>query len=393
MNKLVKSAMKYCLIGAMAFSIVACNQSPVRNPLAGRKEPKLSPLPTIAEKAPVHAQVAWSANVLAKQDPYVNLKPTVSENGLYAADKKGNLVLLDTTTGKVRWQKNVGEKLNAGPAIVNDTLLVASHQAKVLAYDKQTGEKRWEAKVPSAIAAAPGGSEQVVLVHTVDGTLTALNIKNGERLWQAEHSTPTLTLSFSSRPQVINNKVLVGLSSGKLMAFDLHDGQTQWERLLSMPRGRSELQRMVDISADPVIVDDVVYAINYSGKLSAVQISSSALLWERDISAHQNMAVNDNTLFITDNNHHLWAVDRHTGVTQWKQDALSARYITGPVANQQVVVVADRGGYVHYLSAETGNIINRTKLSGKFYQNPVSDGNQFFVRSSQGKVTALRWVS
>lgn len=391
MKKLLK-----CCVSALVVSLVlsGCNQSPVRNPFAGRQEPKLGELPPVsAQKTPSSAKVSWSQNILSKQERFSKLTPFVAGETIFAADHTGKIVALDRQNGKKFWSVSTGKKFTAGPTLMDKTLLLATSDAKVVAIDAQTGHSIWETKVSSEVLASPSGDKGMVFVHAMDGSVIALNAKNGEKIWQVEQSTPSLTLHSSSAPLVVDNLVLVGFSTGKLLALDLHNGLIQWERTISLPHGRSELQRMVDISADPIIGGDTVYVITYQGKLAAVNVASGNLIWERDISSYQNMALDDNYLFVTDNAHDLWAIDRQTGATMWKQSALATRYITGPAVVNGKVAVADRAGYIHFLSAKKGHIVDRFHLSGKIYQGPLALGKGVLINTHSGKVAVVQFAS
>jgi outer membrane protein assembly factor BamB len=101
------------------------------------------------------------------------------------------------------------------------------------------------------------------------------------------------------------------------------------------------------------------------------------------------MAFDYHHLYITDNNNCLWAIDRQTGSTMWKQASLSERYITGPAVVNNMVVVGDRGGYIHFIAPNTGHLLNRVHVAGKLYQNPLGMGNEVLVSAHNGKIAAV----
>ena len=389
--------MKYCgfrkiILTFLSISIIGlsgCQQSPVRNPFAGRSEPKLGELPSISESRPIASKVAWSTSTLSKQVRFSKLQPYLTPEYVYAADRDGKIIALNRQTGKTRWKSKSNKKYSAGPYLIENYLLLTTSDAKIVALDAHSGREVWEKKLSTEVLAPLGGYHDIVVAHATDGSVTALTLRDGNELWRIEHSTPALTLRYCSKPIVVDEKVIVGFATGKLSAFDLHTGSNVWERAITIPRGRSEIQRMVDISADPIVIGDVVYAITYQGKLAAVSVSTGDLQWERDLSSYQNMANDENYLYVTDNDYHIWAIDRFTGETKWKQNALAERYITGPAIVQNKVAVADRAGYVHYLSAENGHVIDRQHFSGKFYQNPMRMGDSLLVSTYQGKLLAL----
>lgn len=374
----------------LALSLVACGQSPVRNPFAGRSEPKLGNLPELSQsEESMRAKPAWTNGSLSKQERFSKLRPFVAGNTIFAADYSGRVVAMDTNKGKTLWKSHTSKKYVAGPYLLGNSLILTTSDAMVVCLGAQSGEVLWEKKVSSEVLAPPSGESGIILVHATDGSVFALNASNGEQIWKLEHPTPTLTLRYCSAPVVVGDKVMVGFSTGKMLALNIHSGLVEWERAISVPRGRSEIQRMVDISADPIVVGDTIYVITYQGKLASVNVTTGDLIWERDLSSYQNMAYDSNHLFITDLAHNLWAIDRDSGVVVWKQDGLASRYITGPAVVDDTIVVGDRAGYLHYVSVENGHIMDREHLAGKIYQNPLSIGNMLIVSTHNGTIRAL----
>lgn len=373
------------IIFIIFLTLNGCSQSPIRNPFAGRQEPTLGELPSV--KSPALVGIKWTTPALSKQERFTKLIPYVDKL-IYAADPQGKIVALDQNHGKKIWQIDLHRKLSSGPTFINDTLLLTTMDAKVIAIQVPEGKLLWETKVSSQVLAPPLAVSNLVVVHAMDGSVIALNQKNGEIVWQVEQSIPSLTLHFSSKPALKDEKILIGFANGKLLALNT-SGLIEWERAIALAHGRSEIQRMVDISADPVIIGDMVYVINYQGKLAGVNIDSGELVWEREISSYQNIAYDKDTLYITDNQHGLWAIDRYHGTTLWKQTELASRYITGPTVFKNWVVVADRGGYVHFISAKNGHLMDSLAVSGKIYQNPQALKKEILVSRSDGKIIAI----
>ncbi|MFI4938068.1 MAG: outer membrane protein assembly factor BamB [Candidatus Berkiellales bacterium] len=386
----LKSFTKTVLLSCLILSVAACNQSPIRNPFAGRSEPKLAELPALTGETAPAPKTVWTNGSLSKQERFTKIQPCVAGNIVYAADHSGKLIALNRDTGKKLWSRKTKKAFSAGPAFFDQTLFLTTQDAKVIAFDATNGKQKWEAKVSSEVLGTPAVRDGVVVISAIDGSVTGLSTQNGNSLWTVLQSTPSLSLRYSSAPVIAGEKALVGLSSGKLLAINLQNGLIEWERVISLPRGRSELQRMVDISADPILNNDVVYVITYQGKLAAVEVSSGNLIWERDISSYQNMASDPEHLFITDNDRHLWAIDKQTGTTFWKQLSLADRYITGPAVVDDKLVVGDRGGFVHFIQPSNGQLLSRAKVVGKSYQAPISMGNEAIIMGHNGKLVVIR---
>ena len=85
---------------------------------------------------------------------------------------------------------------------------------------------------------------------------------------------------------VTDNMVLSGFDSGKLIAFNSSNGSLVWEARIALPKGRTELERMVDIDGQPLLVGDVIYAVTYQGRLGALSRGTGRSLWFQDSSSH-----------------------------------------------------------------------------------------------------------
>jgi outer membrane protein assembly factor BamB len=72
--------------------------------------------------------------------------------------------------------------------------------------------------------------------------------------------------------------------------------------------------------------------------------------------------VSGNHIYITDAGSRVWALDRRTGATLWRQDGLTGRELSAPAVQGRAVVVGDFDGYVHWLSQDDGEIIARKNL-------------------------------
>ena len=149
------------------------------------------------------------------------------------------------------------------------------------------------------------------------------------------------------------------------------------------------MERLVDIDADPIVRGNTVYLASYQGYIGALSLENGQFIWNKPASTFQNMAIDDNTLYMTDSNDIVWAFDRQTGFVKWKQISLKARGLTEPVLMGNRLVVGDKTGLVHLLSTQNGELIARTQLSGAIDIAPAVSGNRVYVMTANGKLNCL----
>lgn len=349
-----------------------------------------SPLVNFTPKASV--QTIWDDNVGSQNKKlYVRLLPSIDNGRLFAAGVNGRISAIDLQTGNSLWQVESKLPVRGGPGSGEGLVLVGTADAEVVAFNESDGAEVWRARLSSEVLAAPQIGKGVVVARSIDGRIYGLNAADGKRLWIYDSSVPVLSLRGSSAPVIDGNGVVAGLADGKLVAMRLSDGIVLWESAISIPRGRSELERMVDIDAEPIIANGVVHAVTYQGNIATIALENGRGLWRREMSSSAGIAADARFLFVTDDNDAVWSLDRRSGASFWKQDKLAARRVSGPAVYKDYVIVGDLEGYVHVLSAKDGDFVARTRVgSAPILAAPIVSGDTIYVSSSDGHVTALR---
>ena len=54
-----------------------------------------------------------------------------------------SLFVLDTTTGEIKWQSEVGGTINSSPAIASGVVFFGAHDGKLYALDARSGAEIW----------------------------------------------------------------------------------------------------------------------------------------------------------------------------------------------------------------------------------------------------------
>ncbi len=347
-----------------------------------------SPLPEIASKR-FHPKQVWSntnTSGVGKTDGRLNL--AVTNSAIFVADHKGHLVSLDPKSGKVQWQRETQATFTAGPIVSAQEIFLGTESGNLLNFSKKEGVSGWRASVKSPILAAPVVDSKQIFVHTLGGKLIALNSKTGEQQWEYQSTLPALVLQHSARPVLSDQNVIVGFASGQLAAFNRLNGYMIWERALSNFKGRSDLQRMIDVSSTPVVHNDVVYAISYQGSLVALQADSGNLIWEKQISSYSELVLTKKALYVADDRGVLWAIQPQNGKVLWKQEGLFGRQLF-IVAYGNDLVAADEDGYLHWISQVDGAFKARLSFNGQGVNvPPIVQNSILYVMGREGKVAA-----
>ena len=343
-------------------------------------------------KSTLNVSEQWSASVGSNAKKlYVRLQPAVDGDRIYAAGVKGKVSAYDVKTGNLLWQVDTEARLRGGPGVGDGLVLLGTADAELIALDRETGAERWKTLASSEILAAPSAADGVAVARSIDGRIFAYESATGKRLWIHDSSVPVLTLRGTSATVIFAGGVIAGLANGKMVALRLKNGELLWEKRIAVSRGRSELERIVDIDADPIVADGVIHVATFQGNVATIALENGRGLWNRKMSSHAGIGADKDRLYVTDENSQVWALERRSGSSFWKNTELRARKLTAPTSVSDYVVVADLEGYVHFLKRDNGALAARIRVgSSPIVAAPVVVGDTVFISSSAGTLTALR---
>lgn len=347
--------------------------------------PKMAPLPPLVATAEVRS--LWSASI-SKAGDY-SFTPAVVDNAVYVAGANGTVSKIED--GKTVWKIDAGQPLSAGVGANARLVVVATPKGEVLAFSPEDGKALWKARVSSEVLAAPAVSDDGVAVKSGDNQVFLLDAGDGGRKWAYQRATPPLSVRSAGSPVFADRYLFVGYPGGKLVALALQNGAPVWEGAVALPKGATELDRVADIVASPVIEGRQICAVAFQGRVACFDMGQGgAMVWSRDISSVSGLAMDGRYLFVTDDKGIVYGLDRLSGSSLWKQDKLKNRRLSAPVIRHGLVVVADAEGIVHFLSREDGSFAARLKTDGTPVRAPLQLlGSSVLVQTSGGSVSAI----
>lgn len=324
-----------------------------------------------------------------KTNEYLKLKPVVRGDIIYTADASGLIQAVRSKDGNIQWTKQLNSGIISGPTVADGFLAVGTNDSTVALLNQSTGIEMWQAKVSGEVLSQPVISHQKVIAKTIDGKVYAFDTTKGNQVWMFDHGAPNLVLKASSSPIIVGNLVLIGYSDGKMDALELQTGHQVWQRSIAYSNGASDVERLVDIDADPIVDGQVAYIASYQGYIGALSLTDGQFIWKKPGSVYKNMISSSKTLYLTDSDDVLWSLDKRTGHVNWKQNALNARGLTEPVLVGNHLVVGDKTGLVHILATQTGELLGRSQLNGAVSISPSVAQKNVYVLTDNGMLNQL----
>jgi outer membrane protein assembly factor BamB len=348
----------------------------------GSSGPVVTPAELVEFKPTAAMKVLWRSDVdSAGKNTYF---PQVTGGIVYAVGEDGAVAGFDVSSGSTQAQIEAGERITGGVGVGIGLVLVGTRRGEVLAFE-MTGKALWKAQLSSEVLARPEAEDGIVVARTADGRVHGLDAATGKTKWLFQQRMPSLSVRSNTGLVVQRGGVFAGFAGGRLVALALPTGSVAWEGIVALPRGATELERVADITSLPVIDFPRVCAVAFQGRVACFDVQRGSLLWAREASSIAGMAIGARHLYYTDDRSAVLALDKTNGASMWRQDKLTDRSVSAPLAVGRYVVVGDLEGYVHLLSAEDGSFAARIATDGSAISAPpVALGAASFVVQTRG---------
>jgi outer membrane protein assembly factor BamB len=214
--------------------------------------------------------------------------PVVDGNLLFAIAQYGEVVCLDTTTGRQIWRKHMindfGGQLqewgySAMPLVDGDRVILApgGSQGNLVALDKTTGELIWQSKeltdgihYSSPVVAEIGGVYQYI--QLTDASLAGIATDNGQLLWRAARKG---AVAVVPTPVVYGDHVYVTSGYGvgcQLFKISAAGGEFTAEQVYAN-------KTMVNHHGGVVLVDGHIYGFSDSRGWTCQNLKTGQAAW------------------------------------------------------------------------------------------------------------------
>lgn len=353
----------------------------------------------------------WSAQVGKGVAHYESgLRPLIHAERVYMASREGMVMAFELSSGKRLWTYDLRKddtlstiqklrqrfssdnaRIAGGISQGFGNIYFGTENGEVVALNAETGQLSWRVQVPGEVLVSPAVGDGFVVAKLGTGALVGLSSDNGEQRWIFENEQPPLTLRGTGEPVIDSGGVVYGTASGRVGVLIVDRGFQAWEENIAMPKGSTDLSRLVDVDAKPIVIAGTIYSIAFNGELHALDLRTGQQLWKRDYASFRNMTVQGTVLYLVDSVGRIHAVDRRNGTELWSQTGLHRHFLTGPAVYKDYLVVGDNKGNLHWLDRNSGDFVARQSFdSSGFFREPVSNNEVLVISTRDGELTVLQ---
>ncbi|MEO8699449.1 MAG: PQQ-binding-like beta-propeller repeat protein [Kofleriaceae bacterium] len=322
----------------------------------------------------------------------------------------GGVIAIDLATGAVRWRVATAAPVRGGPAIAGATVAIGLLDGTLLGLDAQTGTQRWRYELGAGVSAeaasvfAPPAVDAGDILLGNQRHLAVLDAATGVTRWTAD-PVPTGTYSQSLAAVAIGDGIVAGVFHREL------GGVVAWDRLTGRERWRFIGDHATAINAAPVIAGGVVYLVNGSTEVIALDAATGETLWltkldpdgfDWGMASVGAPAIAHGIVVVPTLYRDLVALDAATGSELWRlsatpgplrtthyRGAREAGFEASPVITGDVVWAADTAGQLSAVELRSGRVIWQTALGTPVLAGLAVAGDWLVVASYDGSVRAL----
>jgi len=358
----------------------------------------------------VAPQQVWSTPIGQGNDKRhrIAADPVAANGRVFTLDSRAT-VAATTVTGAPLWSRDLtpstdsaDEASGGGLAVVGETVYVTTGFGDLVALNVADGSIEWRQRLESPAEGAPTVSNSAVYVATRDSRGIAIDRHSGRLLWQVQGVPPVAGVVGGAAPAIMGRLVIFPFGSTELVAAFRKGGLRVWTGSVAGARLGEAYAQVTDVTGDPVIRGNTVYAANSTGRVVALDLTTGETIWSAPEGATGPVWVDGVAVFLVSdraqlvrlsarNGERVWATDLPKFVPERRQKRLRDVYAHfGPVLAGGRLWVASGDGRLRGFDPVDGAMSNSIELPSGAAARPIVVEKTMFVVTQDGMLRAFR---
>tara|TARA_Y100000590_G_C15665930_1_gene994434 strand:- start:446 stop:1741 length:1296 start_codon:yes stop_codon:yes gene_type:complete len=230
------------------------------------------------------------------------------------------------------------------------------NQDSKLIWKQNHYDKKQKKQKPSIYFAT---NNKILIAADSIANLYAMDYLNGNLLWKNFNKS-----SFNSEIKIVDDKVFLIDFENVIRCISILDGKEIWS--FGTEKSFIKSQRKLSLIAQ----NELIIFIDTFGDINALEMNTGRLIWqsqtinedifESSFLLKSSRLVSDNeTIFISNNQNKLFAIDSKNGQIKWEQNINS--YLEPSIIENFVLTVSEEG-YFFVLDKRNGNVLRSTNI-------------------------------
>ena len=290
------------------------------------------------------------------------------------------------------WIVNQSSEWDSAPTVANDTVYVGGYDGTddaLFAYNATDGSLRWTYPTASAIEIPPVYASGYLYTADSRGRIYQFDAATGDRLWTF-HSGDVGGIAVVNGVlyATVDYSTSQGTSEDRLFALNATDREVLWT--FAKPSTGYGM-------AQPAVDDGTVFLTQDGVGTYAVDAATGQQLWNRSIAGSgsrlHSPVVEDGVVYVDDaeysgTNGHVYALDAADGTTLWSTPANVDGYTGASPALAHDTLYFTADGSLHAVDATTGADVWTSQICGAAEHSPVYADGTVFVPLADSSIRA-----
>jgi outer membrane protein assembly factor BamB len=329
--------------------------------------------------------------------------PIVAGGLVFAMDAAAQLSAF-TTAGELAWRRSLvpaGQRADSGSgggmAVADGVLFVTTGFGEVMALSPSTGGEFWRVTLDAPVRAAPAVEDGRVFVVARNDAAYALSATDGSTLWRVQGAGGPGILGGAT-PAVDGPLVVIPFASGEVLGVLARSGLQVWGTAVTGGRRELVRNRISDITGDPVIDGNTIYASNQSGRSISLDRLTGERSWTIAEGSWGPAWPVGGSVFLLSDEGALVRIDAGTGAAIWLTELplyfnkrrREAIVHYGPVLAGGRLWVASSDGLLRAFSPNDGVLVSTVELPGGAAAAPAIARGVMYVVTRDGRLRAFQ---
>ena len=356
---------------------------------------------------PAQPEKLWSSDIGrgGSDRMPLNSSPIMADNKIFTLNNDSEVRAFDAQTGGEIWESNVikpGEDdnvLGGGLAFSGGRIFVTNGFNELIALSADSGEMLWRVSTKEPVRAAPSALPNKVFITTMNNRTIAFNAKTGIQLWDHRGLSSNSGVLGGAQPALDRDIVIAAYESGEIYALHIDTGVELWSENLS-PLARTAGRTILsDIQALPIIDSNIVYAVSYDNRMSAIDALTGRALWSIPIGAASTPWLSGNRIFVIESQGTILSLDQKLGTVIWQsalpqfedeKDREGEIIWQGPYLAENRLLAFGSHGIILAINPTNGSIIEQYDFDDDVYLSPLIAKEVLYTLDDNGRVSAWR---
>ena len=316
------------------------------------------------------------------------------DNDLIFFDKKGSIIKFDHKS-KIKWKVNYYTKKEKKLLPIlkfeksGKNLLVTDNLAKIYLLNTTDGKLIWQKDHDVSLISQLKIESNKFYVLDANNVFSCYSLLDGQKIWQFKGEKKLINSQKQTSVVINDDSVIFNNTKGEIISLNKIDGNLNW--LTPTVEYGESLQSFLVKNSDLVLDENNIYFSNNQNSFFSLDTNLGFINWKQDISSKLRPVIIDNIILTISLKGYLYILEKNSGkiirITDVFYNVKSKNKkkleINGFIVTRDKIYLSTNNGKIIKVNIENGNIdlvyrVSRSKISKPY----VNDSKIYVIKDN-----------